>query len=75
MTPAAVNAKEPESEERPQKSLNEKQQVCVGTLFSLLSHPVIFYLYFSTASLFVCFSFSIPYHNYFHDAGISRLTD
>lgn len=26
MTPAVVNAKEPESEEKPQKSLNEKQQ-------------------------------------------------
>jgi len=30
MTPPAINPKELESEEKPQKSLNEKQQVCCG---------------------------------------------
>jgi len=30
MTPVSVNPKELESEEKPQKSLNEKQQVCCG---------------------------------------------
>lgn len=39
MTPAILNVREPESEEKPQKSLNEKQQVddlwhaCKTTIF------------------------------------------